>query len=869
MLTTLLGNPHSSSPSGAHAAADLVANVRLKVLRFFNASPDVFDVVFTANATAGIKVVVAGLREADGGSEGRGGEGGFWFGYHAEAHTSLVGAREAARGSRCFEGDDAVEGWISGMADDVRQGVRLLAWPAQTNMNGRRLPTGWAGTVRRRAAARGTRVYTLLDAAALVATSPLDLGDAGEAPDFTVLSFYKIFGFPDLGALIVRKEAGDVLRKRRYFGGGTVELVTVSEDQLHVFKEGAPHEFLEDGTLPIHNILALDCALDVHGKLFGGMEQVKRHTSFLSERLHAELEALRHANGAPVCQIYRPSFTTTPSTYGPVLAFNIRTSSGTWVSGAEVSKLAHVKNITLRIGGLCNPGGVASALGLSSADLKDRFAAGHRCGSEHDTFRGRPTGMLRASLGAMSTLADVQALVAFVGEFFVEHEPAHGDVGMDAPLSGTRPYSNGNDTPAIALPPRIFAPHAPRPSVFVVEQLTVYPIKSCAGWRVPAHTPWSIRPEGLAWDREWCLLHQGSRVALSMKRYPRMALLRPSLDLERGVLRVRFEGGRVDDGVDEVEIPLRDQDGMGGGHAGDGRDAGHCGDAQVCGKNVTARVYPDEHLTAFFSAALGVPCYLARFPPASATADGRSHRHAKAHLHQHHRPFRAPFSPAPEPSFLSLRIPGAFPSPLSHLEPAPPPPTPPTTPPPLSLANESPILIISRSSLNDLNRTIASKPVPGKRAAAGVFRANIVIREKGRGTAMEGDDNDDDNDNDDGDGDAHAHDREHEREQPWIEERWRTVRLSSRVADPAREATKTELQVLGPCRRCQMVCVDQDTAERDEEPFVSLARTRRRDGLVCFGVHVRLAAAVGVGDGLGMGWVRVGDWVEGGEGGEG
>lgn len=51
-------------------------------------------------------------------------------------------------------------------------------------------------------------------------TPPLDLGEASTAPDFTALSFYKIFGFPDLGALIVRKSTVSVLERRKFFGGG-------------------------------------------------------------------------------------------------------------------------------------------------------------------------------------------------------------------------------------------------------------------------------------------------------------------------------------------------------------------------------------------------------------------------------------------------------------------------------------------------------------------------------------------------------------------------------------------------------------------------------------------------------------------------
>ena len=51
---------------------------------------------------------------------------------------------------------------------------------------------------------------------------------------------------------------------RKYFGGGTVHAVSCSEAWYHVRKYGALHEQLEDGSLPIHSIIAVDHALDVH-----------------------------------------------------------------------------------------------------------------------------------------------------------------------------------------------------------------------------------------------------------------------------------------------------------------------------------------------------------------------------------------------------------------------------------------------------------------------------------------------------------------------------------------------------------------------------------------------------------------------------
>jgi molybdenum cofactor sulfurtransferase len=54
-----------------------------------------------------------------------------------------------------------------------------------------------------------------------------------------------------------------------------------------------------------------------------------------------------------------------------------------------------------------------------------------------------------------------------------------------------------------------------------------------------------------------------------------------------------------------------------------------------------------------------------------------------------------------------------------------------------------------------------------------------------------------------------------------------------------------------------MVCVDQESAEKNGEPFVTLAKTRRVDGRVLFGVHTALAAKR-----AGYVTIRAGDMVE-------
>lgn len=725
MMSNLYGNPHSASQSSQRSTQQ-IENIRVQLLHFLHADPVEFDIVFVANATAAIKLVADAFRDQD---------YGFWYGYHKDSHTSLVGLREMAKQHHCFESDNEVEEWRSSDREDSER-LELFAYPAQSNMNGRRLPLDWC---RHHGRAANNRSFTLLDAAALLSTSPLDLGDAASAPDFVALSLYKIFGFPDLGALVVKKSSGWILQRRKYFGGGTVDMVVSLKEQWHAKKTKSVHDQVEDGTLPVHSIVALGSAITAHQELYQSLSRVSRHTAFLANRLYNDLCSLRHGNNRPVARIYKDHSSDfgNSSLQGPVIAFNFQESNGSWVSNTEVEKLATIQNINLRTGGLCNPGGIAAALDLAPWEMKDNFSAGQRCGGENDIMNGKPTGMIRVSLGAMSTLGDVEKFIAFVQEFFVD------------------------PTPPSSSPPSPILVQDQTTSRLHVESLTVYPIKSCAGWRVPYGTPWIVRQEGLAWDREWCLVHQGTGTALSQKRYPKMALIRPSLDLPGGVLRVRAIG-YTGSAIDEITVPL----------SADPRCFGTVESSKphqtdVCGDILDAKVYTSPGIADFFTRIVGVPCQLARFPVATSTSP--SARHAKPHL------TRAYASGIPRPILLS---------------------------------NESPILTISRSSLNRLNEIIKAKS--GKSASASVFRANIVLAESPVYPPGS--------------------------EQPYAEDYWKSMQIGDQMFD-----------FLGGCRRCQMVCVDQLTAEKNQEPFVTLAKTRRFAGKVLFGVHTCHVVDTGVG----------------------
>jgi molybdenum cofactor sulfurtransferase len=147
-------------------------------------------------------------------------------------------------------------------------------------------------------------------------------------------------------------------------------------------------------------------------------------------------------------------------------------------------------------------------------------------------------------------------------------------------------------------------------------------------------------------------------------------------------------------------------------------------------------------------------------------------------------------------------------------------------------------------SLDSLNASIAKAHVlnttdPPQPTPASSFRANIIISQQ--------------------------HSSSSAPIPPYAEDDWKTIYIN-----------QNNYTVLGPCRRCHMVCIDQSTAEKRQEPFVTLAKTRKgQGGRVFFGVHLCLCGGktgrekkkgVGGGDddgggGSGRSYLKIGDVV--------
>lgn len=398
LVSTLLGNPHSVSPASL-AATDLVDRARLRILRYFQASPDEYTLIFTANATHALKLV--------GESYPFGPASRFLLTF--DNHNSVNGIREflRAKGASAtyipvlppdlLADDQEV---ASHLADRGGEAPGLFAFPAQSNFSGVQHPLEWIDL----AHASGWDV--LLDAAAFVPTNRLDL--SRWKPDFVSLSFYKMFGYPTgSGALIARHAALEKLR-RPWFAGGTITVASVTAD-THYLAQGATA--FEDGTLDYTGIPAVE--IGVEHLEAAGIDRIHERVRCLAGWLIEKLTALTHASGRPLITLYGPRAT---DRRGGTLTMNFFDGTGLFIDHQEIERRASQAGISLRSGCFCNPGAGELALGLSHGELQTCFARSHARMSYNDFRRcidGKSSGAVRVSAGIASTFADAYAFVRF------------------------------------------------------------------------------------------------------------------------------------------------------------------------------------------------------------------------------------------------------------------------------------------------------------------------------------------------------------------------------------------------------------------------------------------------------------------------
>lgn len=417
----VLGNPHSVNPTST-AMTDLVESARAAVLRHFNATGR-YTAIFTLNASNALKLVGESFPFAPGGQ----------LLLTVDNHNSVNGLREfaSAKGADVAYAGltrpalrvdmPALQAQLAAPAGTAGTAPRLLAFPAQSNFSGVKHPL----LLIEEAQARGWQV--LLDAAAFVPTNPLDLQQL--SPDFVVMSFYKMFGYPTgVGCLLVKNETLPLL-KRPWFGGGTVNFATV-QGRMHVLSAGEAG--FEDGTLNYLSIPAVEIGLKHLQRV--GMDTIQAHVNQLTGDLLQQLMALQHSNGRPMVRLYGPAHM---QQRGGTVTMNLYDPEGHLVDYRRVEELASEQGISLRTGCFCNPGAGEAAEGIEEADLHGGVAeVGHQINLPRflqylQDNGGKSAGAIRVSLGLASNAADVQRFLAFAASFRDQTALTIGTVSFD------------------------------------------------------------------------------------------------------------------------------------------------------------------------------------------------------------------------------------------------------------------------------------------------------------------------------------------------------------------------------------------------------------------------------------------------------
>lgn len=412
----VFGNPHSNNPT-SRAMTDRVEGARAYVLNYFNASPEEYTLVFTANASGALKLVGESYPFTP---ESR-------YLLTFDNHNSVNGIREFAhaRGTAVTYvpitmpdlriDRNKLKSFLE-QADPNQN--NLFAYPAQSNFTGVQHPLELIEAAK----AKGWDV--LVDVAAFAPTNKLDI--SVWQPDFAVLSFYKMFGFPTgLGCLIARKEALAKLQ-RPWFAGGTIVLASVQGQKHYLAQDEAA---FEDGTVDYLNIPAVETGLKHISSI--GIEKIHERVHCLTGWLLDCLFALTHQNGRPLVRIYGPTNT---NQRGGTITFNLYDPDGRLFNFHRIEELAGKENISLRTGCFCNPGAGEISEGLTIKDIGEGFTKELSFPQfismiEHKS--GKSAGAIRASVGLATNFSDVYHFMGFIHSFLDKNTDKIGNVEFD------------------------------------------------------------------------------------------------------------------------------------------------------------------------------------------------------------------------------------------------------------------------------------------------------------------------------------------------------------------------------------------------------------------------------------------------------
>ena len=379
--------------------------VRDHLLNFFGAGND-YGVIFVPSTTYGLKLIGESFRFSNDSV----------YHFMRWSHSSALRIRAFAQKSRVFDYSSIPEAEAGEIAinpptlkkTDV---VDLIEVPLEENFAGRSLDKSrMIGLINKaQSGLFSTRkAIVIADAAAYAPTNKLNLT---ETPFHAVaVSFHKMFGTPNYGALIVHQALLPHL-KRRY--RSSVSAHFILSNSTGSSRDTTRGGGFEDYLVPEATLVGINSGLELLETL--GMANINAHVRKLRTKLVESLSKLEHDGGEPMITIYGANGDTENS---HIVTFNVKFRNGSFVGYKTVVDAAAAKNIQLRGGCLCNPGACYEALGLTEAQVVQYFGQKTKCDCQHDIDNQKPLGAVRASVGWMTSDKEVRRLIGFLRRHF-------------------------------------------------------------------------------------------------------------------------------------------------------------------------------------------------------------------------------------------------------------------------------------------------------------------------------------------------------------------------------------------------------------------------------------------------------------------
>jgi molybdenum cofactor sulfurtransferase len=386
LLSNLLGNPHSGHYPSV-LATELATRARERILKFFNASPREYEVIFTKNASEAILSLRSYIFV--------GGELLLLADNHNADNGLSVPARQAGGIVRYAPINSSLQ------IDEVAlknlllhpevKGNKLFVYPLKSNYTGIEHSAKWITFAQK----NGWDV--LADCASYASNHSLDLSRI--KPDFLPISFYKMFGYPTgLGCLIIKKKMYEKMHKG-WFSGGTIKMVSISKD-LYISETGYLGH--EDGTINFAGIPAITMGLDLRSNMGDVFPRVKALTSWLYDQLG--VIGLENKS----IEFYSPKGVDT-------IAFNIK-KKGKIIEPLLFERAASANGVYVRAGCFCNPGVNEKIFPYNPTAMYNEMLL-HPNNEFNYVFNGEVVGAIRASFGYINNFSDVKRFADYVRRF--------------------------------------------------------------------------------------------------------------------------------------------------------------------------------------------------------------------------------------------------------------------------------------------------------------------------------------------------------------------------------------------------------------------------------------------------------------------